>query len=508
MKRFSFAFGHFVLLGIIFSNVFACAFNDINTPEFSAQNEPVFAARLNDYLQAATAANNFSGAVLVAQNDKILFEKAYGIANRDRNALNSVDTRFNLGSMNKMFTAVSIAQLAEKGKISFDDPFIKYLPDYPDKAIAEKVTVHQLLTHTSGLGTYFNEKFRLGNSKVKSVKDFFPFFVGEPLAFEPGTRWQYSNVGFIILGAIVEKVSGQDYYDYVNEHIYKPAGMKNTGFYGPTEKDNELVAMGYIKEPGGDKPTFKTNTEFRDIKGGPAGGGYSTVRDMFRFSQALNSHKLLSAKYTDLVTTGKVDAPIGKYGYGFGNEPFQGKMIIGHNGGGPGIGAQFDMFPDSNLVIVVLGNYDYRLIQPVIRSIRNTVLGLPDEVKKQDVKKDSTASVNAQNADQAKAESDLQKVPQGKTILDFISALNSGDIAKMREFQRSHGGNENNADRDLGFYQETGGLKLHSVVINGNSFTVLAQTQKIGDWMKLEFVLGTEAPYPLKGLRISPAPAP
>lgn len=182
------------------------------------------------YLKTLAATDQFSGAVLIAKNGKPIFEQAYGLASKAFNVPNRVDTKFNLASINKMFTAVAIAQLVEQGKLSFDAPVIKYLPDYPNKAVAEKVTIHQLLTHTSGLGDYFNEKFEAKKSRLRAVQDYFSLFVDDPLRFEPGTKWRYSNAGFIVLGAIIEKVSGQDYFDYVREHIFKPAGMNNTDF--------------------------------------------------------------------------------------------------------------------------------------------------------------------------------------------------------------------------------------------------------------------------------------
>lgn len=497
--------GRLILLAFFISNLFSLSY--ANSKESNSTVLDIFSIeKLDEYLQKSAESDVFSGAVLVAQNDKIIFEKAYGIADRSRNIPNTNKTRFNLGSINKMFTAVAIAQLAEKGKISFNDPLIKYLPDYPNKSIAEKVTIHQLLTHTSGLGTYFNDKFRAGKANVKSVKDFFQFFVNDPLAFEPGTNWQYSNVGFILLGAVVEKVSGQDYYDYVKEHIYKPAGMNNTGFYG-TDKDSQ-VSIGYIKEESKDGSTtsaFKSNVDLRESKGGPAGGGYSTIEDMFNFGQALHKHKLLNAQYTDLVMTGKVNSPIGKYGYGFGNENFLGRTIIGHNGGGPGIGAQFDMFPDSGYTIVVFSNYDYPRVVPVIRNIRKITLG--ESLSEQ--KKETNSQINPSiDVHRIKVEAELKKNPAGKTVLDFIDSVNSGNVEMMRRFHREHGGNEKNAEMDMQFYRQNGVIRLDSVVSNAeNKISILVQT-KTGDWMKMEFHLGAEPPYPMKGLQLVPVDVP
>jgi CubicO group peptidase (beta-lactamase class C family) len=161
------------------------------------------------FLEERAKDDRFSGVVLLAREGKPFFVKAYGLADKARNLPNNPQTKFNLGSMNKMFTAVAIAQLAEQGKLSFDDKVGKFLPDYPNKDVANKVTIHHLLTHTSGLGSYWNAKFDARRAQIKTVADYLALFADEPLLFEPGARFEYSNSGFIVLGAIVEKVSAR-----------------------------------------------------------------------------------------------------------------------------------------------------------------------------------------------------------------------------------------------------------------------------------------------------------
>lgn len=344
------------------------------TPVAKNMTDAEIASSLATYLDELAKQDKFSGVVLVAKDGKPVFEKAYGLANKAKSVPNNAETRFNLGSMNKMFTAVAIAQLAEAGKLSFDDTVGKHLPDYPNKDVAGKVTIHQLLTHTSGLGSYWNAKFDAKKATIKSVSDYLALFADEPLAIEPGKRFQYSNSGFIVLGAIIEKVSGQSYYDYVREHIYKPAGMKNTDAYEMTANTPNL-AMGYTNEgPDGEAQGARhENTASRPNKGGPAGGGYSTVEDLLRFHMALRDHKLLSQKYTDLVTAGKVDMGRAKYAYGFGDEMVNGKRIFGHNGGAPGIASDLSMYPELGYTSVVMTNYDPPLMMPVVRKIREMI---------------------------------------------------------------------------------------------------------------------------------------
>lgn len=329
---------------------------------------------LGAFLDQLAASDSFSGAVLVAKGEKPIFKKAYGMANKNGNIQNQVTTKFNLGSMNKMFTGVAVAQLAEQGKLSFNDTVGKYLPDYPNKAVADKVTIHQLLTHTSGLGDYLDEKFSAGQAGFKRVTDYLPVFASDPLAFEPGRGWQYSNAGYIVLGAIIERVTGQSYYDYVQKHIFKPAGMAHTGFY-PLVGDLPGTATPYTNiGPKGPEQGPRHAAKRGDLRGGPAGGGYSTVDDLLKFSIALRRHHLLSPQYTDLITTGKVNAPFGKYGYGFGDVNFNGVHSFGHNGGAPGISAQFDVYPDLGYTVIVLSNYDPPAMVKVLSKIRTLIV--------------------------------------------------------------------------------------------------------------------------------------
>jgi D-alanyl-D-alanine carboxypeptidase len=329
---------------------------------------------LGAFLEQLAASDSFSGAVLIAKNEKPIFRRAYGAANKSANVQNQVATKFNLGSMNKMFTGVAIAQLAERGKLSFNDPVSKYLPDYPNQTVADKVTIHQLLTHTSGLGDFFNEKFFAGQAGFKRVMDYLPVFANEPLAFEPGQRWQYSNAGYIVLGAIIERVTGQSYYDYVQQHIFKPARMTDTGFY-PLAGDLPGAAIPYTNsDPKGTEEGTRHAAQRDELRGGPAGGGYSTVDDLLKFAIALRHHKLLSQQYTDIVTTGKVDTPFGKYGYGFGDVNFNGVHSFGHNGGAPGISAQLDIYPDLGYTVVVMSNYDPPATVKVLSKIRTLIV--------------------------------------------------------------------------------------------------------------------------------------
>jgi len=316
---------------------------------------------LRSHIDQLVAQDRFSGTVLVAKDGQILFEHAYGDADHAFNVPNKVDTKFNLGSMGKMFTAVSILQLVQEGKLSLDDRLIKVVPDYPDKDIASKITVSQLLTHTSGLGDMFNQKFQdTPKDKLVTLQAHLPLFTGEPLLFDPGTQWSYSNAGFIVLGLVIEHVSGESYYDYVREHVFKPAGMINTDNYN-IDADVPNLALGYTTggpsaAPGAPR---KTNLYFLQ-RGASAGGGYSTVGDLLRFSEALQKQKLLNKEYTDLGLTGKVPTTHKDAKYAFGMEEafVNGVRIVGHGGGGPGISSNLDMYPALGYTVAIMSNYD------------------------------------------------------------------------------------------------------------------------------------------------------
>jgi CubicO group peptidase (beta-lactamase class C family) len=318
------------------------------------------------WLRQRAAAGDFSGVVLVAKDGKPILTQADGLANRARQAPNTPDTRFNVASIGKMFTAIGIAQLVEQGKVSFDHPISKHLPGFPD-GIGDKITIAQLLTHTSGLGDVF-ERWHPTASPF-SVSQLLRKIENEPPQSEPGSRFSYSNSGFIVLGAIIEAVTGQNYYDWVRAHVLAPAGMTHTGWYALDQMPN--MAHGYVPVRQAGKPIAFQDTRGAAVGGNPSGGAYSTVGDLLRFAQALLGHKLLSAAMTNTVLAGKVETGRpgpgeDKYAYGFADSRINGVRIVGHNGGTPGYEAQLDIYPDRGEVVVLLTNQD-QVLTPALR---------------------------------------------------------------------------------------------------------------------------------------------
>ncbi len=308
-------------------------------------------------LETDASEGRFSGAAIIAKNGVPIFSAAYGLANREKKVPNQLNTKFRIGSMNKMFTATAIMQLAQAGKLRLSDPLIKYLPDYPNKNFAGKVTVHELLTHTGGAGDIFGPEFDQHRLELRSLQDYVKLYGARDAAFEPGSKWDYSNYGFILLGVMVEKVSGEDYYHYVREHIFKPAGMNATDSL-PEDQSVADRSVGYMSPD--DPKDSRPNDDTLPYRGTSAGGGYSTVGDLLAFANALAGNKLLDAEHTALLTTGEVETPRGdKYAYGFSDEVMPGgARCFGHGGGAPGMNGELKICMPSGYTIIVLANLD------------------------------------------------------------------------------------------------------------------------------------------------------
>jgi CubicO group peptidase (beta-lactamase class C family) len=259
--------------------------------------------------------------------------------------------------MNKMFTAVAILQLVEAGKVELEAPLGKYLDDYPNEDVAAKVTIHHLLTHTGGTGDIFGPEFDANRKELRTLADYVELYGERGAEFEPGSRWAYSNYGMLLLGVVIEKVTGQSYYDYVHEHIHGPAGMTMTGSM-PEDRAVPGRSIGYMKQPG--TTAWIPNTDTLPYRGTSAGGGYSTVVDLARFAHALLSHKLLSPESTELLIAGKVESALGaSYAYGFEDaRDAEGNGSVGHGGGAPGMNGDLRIYPKSGYVVAVLANLD------------------------------------------------------------------------------------------------------------------------------------------------------
>lgn len=311
------------------------------------------ARELDAFLGKLEAKDAFSGTVLVARDGKTIFSGAYGPMNREHEIPNRIDTKFGLGSMNKMFTAVATAQLVEQGKLSFDDPIGKHLPEgWVTPEVGRKVLVRHLLNHTSGLGDYLEEFIERAHFRFRSLEDYKEIVATEGLQFEPGSKWSYSNTGFLLAGVIVARVSGMDYYDSIRQNIYEPAGMTNTDHYDRTRPIPNL-ADGYYKDEDGQ---WTKNVFLLSPRGTSAGGGYSTVEDLLAFDVALRANKLVGAETRDRLFAPDPERNSPAYGYGFIISALAPDHEVGHGGTYPGVSAHFSMFLDSGYTFVALCN--------------------------------------------------------------------------------------------------------------------------------------------------------
>jgi len=321
---------------------------------------------LHQFLLKETGAGKFSGAVLIARDGKPLFERAYGYASKRFDVSNTSATKFNLGSINKIFTSIAILQLAEEGKVYLDDPIGEYLDMFPPD-IAEKVTLRHLLDMSSGWGDYWeNADFNASQFKRRTVSEYMEFIKEIPLDFEPGTDIQHCNTGFEVAGAVIEKVTGEDYFDHIRTHVYHPLGITNTDSFhrdGPAKN----LATGYtdftLEGETGSGYEW-SNMYLLSPRGTPAGGGYSTVRDMLKISQALRTNTILSEDYTRIIWNGFRGDP---------GDPVNPLILDGmwvSAGGAPGIGAILGVGIKSGLTFIVLSNYDFPVAMNVFREIK------------------------------------------------------------------------------------------------------------------------------------------
>jgi CubicO group peptidase (beta-lactamase class C family) len=319
--------------------------------------------RLAQQVDRAARRAGFSGELAVARHGRIVFARGYGLANRRLGRRVTLDTSFDLASLGKMFTGVAAAQLVQAGKLRFADRIGRYLPRLPRRL--RRITVAQLLDHTSGLGDYFGDPgYERLRPTLTTLRAYLPLVTRERLRFAPGTRWSYSNSGFLLAGLVIEQVSGERYDAYLARHVWRPAGMTHTGCYARSHLP-AFAAVGYVQGA-------VANTSSLAPVGTSAGGCYSSARDLLAFARALESGRLLDRALVRTITTSKVRAPGGGYGYGFGIR----RGTIWHDGGAPGVAAEFDLDPRLGIVAVTLGNVSPPHVFPVVDAALEA-LGVP-----------------------------------------------------------------------------------------------------------------------------------
>ena len=305
---------------------------------------------------------NFSGSIYVKHKESVIAELSYGYANRSEKIKNQPNTRFGIASGCKIFTSIAIAQLVERGVLSFTDKLTECL-DIPFPKYDKDITIHHLLTHTSGVPDYFDEEVmddfeQLWVTRpmyhIRQLRDFLPLFQNEAMKSLPGERFHYNNTGYILLGLVVEQASGLPFSDYVKSYIFNRANMKDSGYF---EMDAlpERTALGYIDAKDG---SWRTNVYSLPAKGGPDGGAYTTAADMVQLWDSLTRYQLLSQELTDLMLHPHIEAGEDTY-YGYGvwigtYEQDKRKFVL--MGYDPGVNFRAAFYPDLSLKIVVCSN--------------------------------------------------------------------------------------------------------------------------------------------------------
>jgi D-alanyl-D-alanine carboxypeptidase len=287
-------------------------------------------AEVDNWIRARAAADSFSGAVLVAKNGVPILRAGYGLADRERRTPVTPETKFNLGSIDKLITRIAIWQLVASGKLDLDAPIGRYLPDYPNAAVRDRVTTRHLYEMKSGIGNFMGDAYLQRHDRIRTVDDYLELFVNEAPQFEPGSAMLYSNGGYVILGKLIERLSGKSYYEYVLANITGPVGMASTRHY-LLDEDVPSRATGYTATKGPLQP----NTYSLAGRGSPAGGGYSTVDDFLKLDAALRSARLLPAAFDSIL-----------------GPSFARGETVSYGGGGPGTNTQYASWADGTTLIV------------------------------------------------------------------------------------------------------------------------------------------------------------
>ncbi|HUV30416.1 MAG TPA: serine hydrolase domain-containing protein [Acidobacteriota bacterium] len=339
--------------------------------------------RLADCIENQAEPEPFSGVVYLTKGAEVLFERACGFAIKSESIINKIDTRFQMASGCKIFTGVAICQLVESGKLGFDSllsenidaEFPNYSPD---------ITIHQLLTHSSGITSYFEEDVDPDYEalwrntpiyNIRSPKDFLPLFQSKHMKFSPGEKFEYNDAGFILLGLVVESITGIDFSEYIRQNVFNPAGMRDSGYFS-TDQLPERTAYAYIKKNDG---TWRTNFFAVPITGAPDGGAYTTAPDMAKFWRALLEGRLLGDEMTGQMMEAKIvslsDPTSSHYGYGVWIDQSDGKkrkvLVVGYD---PGVAMKSACYLDESVTLTVMGNTSEAL-WPMYRKIE-MMLGL------------------------------------------------------------------------------------------------------------------------------------
>ncbi|MFA5075177.1 MAG: serine hydrolase [Candidatus Babeliales bacterium] len=328
-------------------------------------------SKLDKYIKAYVELGWFSGSVLVAKDGKILLCKAYGMANYEHNIPNTPQTKFRIGSLTKQFTAMAIMLLREKKLLHVNDKICKYIPDYPN---GDKITIHHLLTHTSGIPNFTEfPECKIEQLKSHNTEQLINIFKDKSLEFEPGEKYNYSNSGYILLTYIIEKISEKNYETFLKENIFEPLGMKDSGCDSfITIIKNRASGYGIFNDE-------LVNAAYIDMSfTSGAGILYSTIEDLYLWDQALYKEKLVSQKSLDEIFTPFKDS----YGYGWIITQSSGHKLVAHAGGINGFSSDISRYPDDHVCIIVLSNFEHAQSSEIAAGLEAIIFGEKYEIPK------------------------------------------------------------------------------------------------------------------------------
>jgi CubicO group peptidase (beta-lactamase class C family) len=352
--------------------LFTLAILSISCSHSAQTSNDEFEARVVEYLNAHFYQKTFNGSVLIAKEGQILFSEGFGMADIELDVPNTPKTKFRLGSITKQFTSMLILQLQDKGLLNVNDRLTKYIPDYPD---GDKITIHHLLTHTSGVPSFtgFPDYTKVMVQPLKP-EEIIALFKNKPVEFDPGTKYRYSNSGYILLGYILEKVSDKPYDLLLQENIFKPLGMTDSGYDW-----NQVIvknrASGYSMDKG-----ELANASYIDMHIPYAAGAlYSTVEDLYTWDRALYTDKLLSSESMDKMFTPFLN----NYAYGWNVSELFGRKLISHGGGINGFVTYIARFPDDDACIIVLSNLTASRTGQIYRDLAAILFGEQYELPKE-----------------------------------------------------------------------------------------------------------------------------
>lgn len=321
---------------------------------FEKPSEQEAIKMLSSYVEQLYSKDVFSGSVAISKNGKLLMQKAVGLASKRFSTPNNISTRFNLGSMTKMFTAVTLLKLVEQGKLALTDKVSDVLKITPKSELFSQIEVQHLLSHSSGVGALHCEQGDI--SIAKSWRDCIKKVSELDVNFVPGSQYRYSGDGMYIVGLIIEQITQDNYFKSIKKEIFSTAKMTDTECLD-LQYPVKNAAIGYYYH--GMKQQWRNNLFIHNRKGDPAGGCYSTAGDMLKFANELLANKLLSPSLTHLALTAKTQFGAENYGFGFIIRDDDGQKIVGHNGSFPGVSSQLDMNLSNGYNIAVLSNHSF-----------------------------------------------------------------------------------------------------------------------------------------------------